>query len=63
VLLLSSYAEPEIYKEVKQKLDDGSVKFEVTLDLIYNGVICWYFRAIIVSYKHCCWLLLRMSVS
>jgi hypothetical protein len=30
-LLLPSYAEPEIYKEVKQKLDDGSVKFEVTL--------------------------------
>lgn len=30
-LLISLYAEPEIYREVKQKLDDGSVKFEVTL--------------------------------
>ena len=27
---LSSCTEPEVYKEVKQKLDDGSVKFEVT---------------------------------
>ena len=30
-----SFAEPDVYKEVKQKLDLGSVKFEVILFITY----------------------------